>query len=274
MKAGDVAAAQKIPHGTLGMSTGVSKNANNELSLIDFGSDEPVAESSTAETKQSSIEDDLLGLSMSDTNYGQGGGIALGFGANSNVPGPALLSSVMQQSSARSGTSAAPGQSQYGPPKVNYDAFAAFNTQPQSQTPQPSLLQQQAQIQKQQQQKKQPAADPFSILSNPGQAVPNPLYNPAAQPKQGQANSNGAPPADDDWNFTSALPDELPTKSTLVVSQKEIGITFQVSRKATDETVVEILAKFSNRSSNPITELTFQVAITKVSFRKLMNHIS
>ena len=278
MKAGDIAAAQKIPHGTLGTSTGVSKNANNELSLIDFGSDEPVAETTSAETKQSSIEDDLLGLSMSDTNYGQGGGIALGFGANSNVPGPALLSSVIQQSSARSDTPVAQGQQQYGPQKANYDAFAAFNTPPQSLTPQPSLLQQQqrAKLHKQQQQR-QPASDPFSILSNPGQAVPNPLYNPAAQPKQGQildTNSNGAPPVDDDWNFSSALPDEMPMKSTLVVSQKEIGIVFQVSRKATDETTVEILAKFSNRSSNPITELTFQVAVTKVSPKRLMNRLS
>lgn len=40
IKQGDLAAASKIPKGTLGTSTGVSKNADNELSLIDFGGDE------------------------------------------------------------------------------------------------------------------------------------------------------------------------------------------------------------------------------------------
>ena len=36
IKSGDVDAASRIPKGTLGTTTGVSKNANNELSLIDM----------------------------------------------------------------------------------------------------------------------------------------------------------------------------------------------------------------------------------------------
>src|ERR1700761_1855503 len=40
MKKGDVDAASKIAKGTLGTSTGVGKNAANELSLIDFGGEE------------------------------------------------------------------------------------------------------------------------------------------------------------------------------------------------------------------------------------------
>ena len=90
IKKGDVDAASKIPKGTLGTSTGVSKTADNELSLIDFSGDsEPSrsantsAESDSAQ-KNESLEDDLLGLSFQDKNYGQGGGIALGFGANSS----------------------------------------------------------------------------------------------------------------------------------------------------------------------------------------------
>ena len=90
VKKGDVAAASKIPKGTLGTSTGVGKTADNELSLIDFsGEPEPVDSTgvgtdgnSARETE--SLEDDLLGLSFQDKNYGQGGGIALGFGANTS----------------------------------------------------------------------------------------------------------------------------------------------------------------------------------------------
>ena len=89
IKKGDVDAASKIPKGTLGTSTGVSKTADNELSLIDFSGDpEPVQSAGVSAEgngtqKSETLEDDLLGLSFQDKNYGQGGGIALGFGANS-----------------------------------------------------------------------------------------------------------------------------------------------------------------------------------------------
>ena len=89
MKTGDVESAAKIAAGTLGTSTGVSKNADNELSLIDFDGDAVETNgngngpSETAAPGQAGgLEDDLLGLSMGDANYGQGGGISLGFGNN------------------------------------------------------------------------------------------------------------------------------------------------------------------------------------------------
>ena len=66
IKKGDHDAASKIPKGTLGTTTGVSKNANNELSLIDFDP-EPSPSSNgntTAVPQTSSLENDLLGLSM------------------------------------------------------------------------------------------------------------------------------------------------------------------------------------------------------------------
>lgn len=89
IKKGDLDAASKIPKGTLGTSTGVTKTADNELSLIDFDGDEP-SQSSGANTdgpgerNTASLQDDLLGLSIQDQGYGQGGGIALGFGANTS----------------------------------------------------------------------------------------------------------------------------------------------------------------------------------------------
>lgn len=89
VKKGDLDAASKIPKGTLGTSTGVTKSADNELSLIDLGGDtEPSANALSGPSTNSenvSVEDDLLGLSFQGEQYGQGGGIALGFGANSSV---------------------------------------------------------------------------------------------------------------------------------------------------------------------------------------------
>lgn len=91
IKKGDLDGASKIPVGTLGTSTGVTKTKDNELSLIDLGGDNqpPAIDTSaeaSAEHKKSSIENDLLGLSVQDQqSYGQGGGIALGFGANTSM---------------------------------------------------------------------------------------------------------------------------------------------------------------------------------------------
>jgi ADP-ribosylation factor-binding protein GGA len=90
MQKGDVESASKIAKGTLGTSTGVGKNSDNELSLIDFGGDaEPNGSSSTEalapaqQGQPGGLEDDLLGLSMGES-YGQGGGISLGFGNNTS----------------------------------------------------------------------------------------------------------------------------------------------------------------------------------------------
>ena len=100
VKKGDLEAASKIPKGTLGTSgAGVTKGPDNELSLIDLGGPEdvepPAGQSSTSQptdaplAKGNALEDDLLGLSMQDNTFGQGGGISLGtsngFGQYSHV---------------------------------------------------------------------------------------------------------------------------------------------------------------------------------------------
>lgn len=79
VKKGDLDAASKIPKGTLGTTTGVSKNANNELSLIDFDPEEPSSNGNAAEASQggSALENDLLGLSLDDQGAPTGG-ISLG----------------------------------------------------------------------------------------------------------------------------------------------------------------------------------------------------
>ncbi|MCJ1311440.1 hypothetical protein MMC25_005111 [Agyrium rufum] len=306
MKKGDLDAASKIPQGTLGTLTGVKKTGDNELSLIDF---DPPAESSSntqasnntdllggdtapqAAQKPESLEDDLLGLSFQDRSYGQGGGIALGFGANTNVPGPSLLSSTMQQSSAKPPSQTQASQPQTGPShsKPNYDIMSAFsNSRPTSQptTPNPSLFQQQAQ--RQQAQPPPPQSDPFAALSSSNLRSASPFSNPSrtstpsgfnfsasmSQPPPAPApvnpsqTTNGAP-MDDDWDFSSALPeDTAPTSQELVVSDQDINITFHVKRQGPTEPVLAVLAVFSNKTPNAITEYTFQVAVTK-SGRKL-----
>ena len=92
IKKGEFDAASKIPRGTLGTSTGVYKTIDNELSLIDFSGDSDPTPGSSADARATSgqatasVQDDLLGLSTQDQEYGQEGGIALGFDVkNSNV---------------------------------------------------------------------------------------------------------------------------------------------------------------------------------------------
>ena len=85
-KKGDIEGANRIPKGTLGTSgAGVTKGPDNTLNLIDFGDPEPIpapAESSAGPAqpapKGNALEDDLLGLSLGGSTYGQTGGISLG----------------------------------------------------------------------------------------------------------------------------------------------------------------------------------------------------
>jgi hypothetical protein len=79
VKKGDLDAAARIPKGTLGTTTGVSTNANNELSLIDFDPEpQPSSNGNEAGPSQggSSLENDLLGLSLGEQGPSPGGGIS------------------------------------------------------------------------------------------------------------------------------------------------------------------------------------------------------
>ena len=194
----------------------------------------------------------------------------------------------MQQSSAKTPTpNRTPQPQQPIPMQPNYDAFASFNNPrptSQSTTPAPSFLQQQTAVPPPQ------SSDPFAALSSSSNVPrqessfikrsqkPTPstsVFNftspnsqqgpPAGLSTSASQHTNGAS-ADDDWNFSSALPDDnLPSATSLVVSSKEVEIVFDVSRRKTDDAIIDVVAKFSNKSSNPITEYTFQIAVTKVS---------
>jgi hypothetical protein len=94
MKKGDVEAANQIARGApvSTSSNGAGKSAVNELSLIDFDGDADTNGGSASGQPGSStatLENDLLGLSIGDSGdsgaFGAGGGIALGFGANTST---------------------------------------------------------------------------------------------------------------------------------------------------------------------------------------------
>ncbi|TGO46229.1 hypothetical protein BOTNAR_0601g00010 [Botryotinia narcissicola] len=283
MKKGDVDAASKIAKGTLGTSTGVSKNSANELSLIDFDGEPETNGSSSmnnvpASTSQpGDLENDLLGLSMGDSSYSQEGGISLGFGNNTilYIPCPALMSSTTENSTARGPTPTRSPVPSNLPVKPDYSAFSAFGSQPPSKpvTPQPSLFQQQ---QQQQQQQKAAAArpppsniDPFAALTSPSrQSTPQQsgsIFD-FANPKPPVSHPANAPaPAvdDDEWAFSSALPEGLPSTNDLTISNTNVKISLNSTREPTTPDVITLSISFSNNSNEPISDLTFQAAVTK-----------
>jgi hypothetical protein len=261
IKKGDFDGASKIPQGTLGTSSGVSKSADNELSLIDLGGD---AESSSNGVSQqpstadgrtvNSLEDDLLGLSFNDGSYGQGGGIALSIDNNSQRAHPSIPTLQSQQ----------PGQRQLqhsSPP--NPDPFAPANRIP-SRHSSPFDFQQ------------QPFPLPAALEATPsgGQAPPQIAQAGLATGGGGGGSSSnssnqlgsGAANDNDDWTFTSALPDAapMPATSEVTVTNTALNVVFSISRPWSEVPCVRIITQFTNNMAQPISEVTFQVAVSKV----------
>ncbi|KAM5464453.1 ARF-binding protein [Microsporum audouinii] len=253
IKAGDVTGASNIPKGTLGTSTGVKKNAANELSLIDFGGEEEQPSSSnggaTSKLSTSTLEGDLLGLSFQDEPQG---GVALPLGPTdgpSSAPfakSPSIPSTFTQK-----------------PISPQADPFATI-TSGDSRTSSPfNKLQSSS------------SSNALSSLLDLGQLAPGPattanthshtLSQPQPQPsshaKQVASGQNSE--ADDEWTFSSALPEEtLPSQNTVEVLNTTIGIKMQVKRLP-GENRIHGLVSFSNNTSQPISELHFQIAIEK-----------
>ena len=286
IKNGDVEAASKIPQGTLGTSTGVGKNAANELSLIDFDP-EPHVENGTTDAlagaHASTVEDDLLGLSIEDKPSGQLGVISLGFGANSGVPGPPLLSSTIPQDSAATPTSTSlPSQ----PPRPNYDAFSSLagsGAPSKPAFPLPTMLQQHQNPQQKSAPTPHVSADPFAALvastsrsSSPSSKLPaakpaptaSSLLDIAEPPSQAGASSRNGVATDDEWKFASSLPaSTLPASHLSEVHSSSIKVEFLATRPAGQQSgqpSIRILAQFSNNTATSIRGLHFQVAVEKV----------
>ncbi|KAG6357944.1 hypothetical protein INS49_013827 [Diaporthe citri] len=283
MKKGDLEGASKIARGEHVASQAAVKSAAQELNLIDFdgeaeangpsgnGSAGPSAAAS--QSQPGGLEDDLLGLSMGDDaggggTFGQTGGISLGFGNNSNVPGPSLLSSVTQSSTAQGG---GPSTSTPDP----FSSFNAFNSAPstsKNNTPQPPNYQQSAFAAPAQ------AADPFAALSSsnfgtgfsntskPATPAPAPAAAPAAAARPVSAAPVPQANDDDEWNFASALPTEapaLPREHRAVVNNTALKIDMLANRTTGSSNSINLLFAFSNNTAQPISELHFQLAVTK-----------
>jgi ADP-ribosylation factor-binding protein GGA len=267
-KKGDIEGANKIPQGTLGRSgAGVSQGPNNTLNLIDFGDSEPAppAEQSSRVSQQpvstgNALEDDLLGLSLGGDSYGQSGSIALG-GSNGSVLG-------------LSGASVPQSQAQQKKTSVQQitDLFGSSRTStpPQTQSPTTKIPSQPL---------VQPARtpDPFAALtSTPRQGSPFRYQQSIKQPPSAAATVDllgGALPApsstlaqssaanddDDEWTFASSVPD---TSKELTVTNTSINVVFNISRES-DSTLL-IKSRISNNTPLPITNLTLQLAASKV----------
>ena len=295
MKKGDLEGASKIARGEHVASQAAVKSAAQELNLIDFdgeaeangpsgnGSAGPSAAAS--QSQPGGLEDDLLGLSIGDDaggggTFGQTGGISLGFGNNgsksmvkahtqgfhspkaTDVPGPSLLSSATQNSTAQG-----PGASTSTPDP--FSSFNAFNSAPstsKNNTPQPPNYQSSAFAAPAQ------AADPFAALSsNFTTGFPN--ASEPANPDPAPAPSAPAAPAsqandDDEWNFASALPTDtpaLPREHRAVVNNTSLKIDMLANRTTGTSNSINLLFAFSNNTAQPISELHFQLAVTKVS---------
>lgn len=132
----------------------------------------------------------------------------------------------------------------------------------QTSTPPPSLFQQQQAAAK-------PAAvavDPFAALNSPvRQATPQ-----QNQPSTTKSMFDFAQPAqsvpsashdDDEWNFSSAT---LPESDAITITNTSVKIDLKASRASQTDPVINLDVSFSNNVTQPITELTFQVAVTKV----------
>lgn len=290
MKKGDIEGANKIPKGTLGTSgAGVAKGANNELSLIDLGGEDdaaPASESSSSAAvssvlapKGNALEDDLLGLTIGDT-YGQGGNITLGKSNGVDDPGSpppsqhhlsnAQITNLFNQP--QQPITAGSSSGTFG--GLNLSTKQTSSPAPLTSTfsPQPTTQQQQP----------VPKTDPFASLNTQTSRTTSPFQfqqstHPAPNPAQPKPQSttllggltsstpqttttSASAAGDDEWTFTSALPN---TSATLTLHDSTIKITWLVSRPSQDPTLIEIASKISNNTSQPISELTFQVAVTR-----------
>lgn len=287
LKKGDIdganAIAQGAPIQSLQSSGGQASSSSvaNELSLIDFDADASGTNGSANNGESSSqaagVENDLLGLSLdgNSSTFGQGGGISLGFGANSSmsfhypqiadasltlaadIPGQPLLSSMTQNSNATGAANA--------PTPPSYTQFSGFTSPPsgsQASTPQPqgpSAFSQPP---------SQKASDPFAALASPmfgsKPATPQPLAMAAAPAPPAPATAANE---DDEWSFSSALPVEtpsLPKDHAAVVKTGEVQIDMKAARSVQSANALALSFAFSSNTAQPVSELHFQLAVTKV----------
>ncbi|EPS44586.1 hypothetical protein H072_1380 [Dactylellina haptotyla CBS 200.50] len=257
LKKGDYAGAAAVKPGA------VPEGASS-IDLIDLMGDEISSNGTAANNGKpgntgSSLEDDLLGLSIGGSS--SGGGIALGFGANSNIPGPPLLSSTLNTSTARGAT-----------PDFSLGNFSASNHNRQASVPSPPSS----------------MTSPLSSMSSPPASMsafaglgglgssPRPPPQPQAQ-TQPQAQLFGNDDDDDFAAFSSAVPPSSrfpPLKNTeRELTKASLRIVMETFTRSPADGPLNLKAKFSNTTSESIEDITFQLAVPR-SLQLKMEHQS
>lgn len=136
-------------------------------------------------------------------------------------------------------------------------------------TPQPTLFQQQ--------QSRQAAApppppqhaiDPFAALASTARSTTPQksifdFGNHQPPPVAPAAVSAPAAADDDEWAFSSALP-EGPPSNNITVNDTSLDISLHVTRESAIPSVITMSLSFSNKTEQPISELEFKAAVTKV----------
>jgi ADP-ribosylation factor-binding protein GGA len=105
-----------------------------------------------------------------------------------------------------------------------------------------------------------PASDPFAALASP-QFGSKPATPKPSAPAPAAAND------DDEWSFSSALPLEapsLPKDHSAIVKDGQLRIDLKAVRSPQGPNAVALSFAFSNNTPQPISELHFEVAVTKV----------
>ncbi|KAL4821673.1 VHS domain-containing protein [Aspergillus spinulosporus] len=248
VKSGDFDAATRIPKGTLGTTTGVSKNANNELSLIDFDPEPSSNGAGQPAQGSSSIENDLLGLSIDEPF--PSGGISLG---KTSSPDPQI---PQNHSAFQANIDILGSLNSSKPSSFSSTPAPAFHQPPVTATP-------------------PPAVDPFASLVSASPRNNSPLPSSSASPRPPASSSlldlagAGAEQKpkttdDDEWNFTSSLPENsLPSTQRVQVLNSSLKIDFVARRHPQQQRQIHIVAYFSNATSQPLNDLHFQVAVEK-----------
>lgn len=132
----------------------------------------------------------------------------------------------------------------------------------------------------------QASTDPFSSItklpsrqSSPFDyqqgAFPTPTSTPSKLPSQQSTTcaptanvaATAAKEEEEEWTFASALPEgsELPASNDITVTNSAVNVVFAVSRPASGEHSLRIITQFTNNTAHMISDVTFQVAVTKVS---------
>lgn len=170
---------------------------------------------------------------------------------------PGLLSSTTQNSTAGGApTSTSPSPQIFSP----FSGFNSASSASQSNTPQPSFMSGFAPPKA-----STIANDPFAGLASP-QFGSKPSTPKPATPAPVPAATND----DDEWSFSSALPTEtpsLPIEHSAVVKEGQLRIDMKAIRPPQAAHAVALSFAFSNTTTQPISELHFELAVTKVSLR-------